>query len=256
MCTRCAFFGGLTALLTAPALAASRKGDPQALEIATPEMHRVSDTLWIGRLTPNVWIHTTTHVIDGAGYYPANGAIVIDGTESLLIDTGWNDADTTAILTEWQRRKNPPITKALVTHFHYDRLGGIPELTRRGIPAYGNPRTIGLAIDAGFKPPQPLHELEKHPRRLGNVEVFYPGAGHTRDNIVAWIPTDNVLFGGCLIKATTAPDLGNLADADVKAYPATIRTLMHKYSPTHTIPGHGTINGNSIAHTLKLTQRA
>src|SRR5271163_3596810 len=107
MCTRCVFLGGLTALMTTPALAALKNGEPQELEIAMPEMRRISTNLWLGQLTPNVWIHTTTHVLPGVGYYPANGAIVIDGKDSLLIDTGWNDADATGILAAWESLRKP-----------------------------------------------------------------------------------------------------------------------------------------------------
>ncbi len=88
MCTRCAVLGGLTAALTAPALATARAGDPAALEIAMPHMRRRSETLWLGRVSPNVWIHTTTHQLSGVGYYPANGAIVVAHDAALLIDTG------------------------------------------------------------------------------------------------------------------------------------------------------------------------
>ncbi len=249
MCTRCAFATGLAAAVSAPAVASARAGDPQQLEIAMPAMRRISDTLWLGRLTRNVYVHTTTHVLDGAGYYPANGAIVIDGNQSLLIDTGWNDADAEAIVAAWKRLPAPPIARALVTHFHGDRLGGIGALSRLGIPAFGNPLTIGLALDSGFLAPQPLHRVEKQRRHLGSIEVFYPGAGHTIDNVVAWIPSDGVLFGGCLVKATTADDLGNVADGDIAAYPETIRRVSAAYEPRHVIPGHGTVAGDSVSHT-------
>ncbi len=221
-----------------------------------PGMRRISDTLWLGQLTPTVWIHTTTHVLDGVGYYPANGAIVIDRNESLLIDTGWSDAYADDIVTEWDRLRKPPISRALVTHFHSDRVGGIGALRKRGIPSFGNPLTIGLALDAGLPAPRPLHEVEKRTQKLGTVEVFYPGAGHTLDNVVAWIPSDAVLFAGCLVKSTTAPDLGNVADADLGAYPATLRRVAHAYSPRCVVPGHGTIAGDSLAHTIALADAA
>jgi glyoxylase-like metal-dependent hydrolase (beta-lactamase superfamily II) len=256
VCNRCAFIGGLAAFAAVPALASAQTGDPQALEIAMPFMRRVSGTLWLGRVTPNVWIHTTTHVLDGVGYYPANGAIVVAGNEALLVDTGWNPSDARQILDAWNRMKMPPITAALVTHFHGDRLGGIDELSRRGIPAYGNPLTIGLALDNGLPPPRPLHDVEKSPRKLGPVEVRYPGAGHTLDNVVAWVPHDGVLVGGCLVKSTTAGDLGYLADADVPAWPATIRVVRGAYAPRYVIPGHGTIAGDSLTHTAALAAAA
>jgi len=212
-------------------------------------MTRVAPNVWLHRVSRHVWIHTTTHVLDGVGYYPANGAIVVDGRASLLIDTGWNDGDAVAILNAWERMSNPPITRALVTHFHSDRLGGIAALARRGIPAFANPLTIGLAIDRGFPAPHPLHGLDRRTVTVGRVAVSYPGAGHTIDNVVAWIPGDDVLFAGCLVKATTARDLGNVADGDLSAYPATIRRVTRAYAPRQVIPGHGTIAGNPLGHT-------
>src|SRR5580700_7008684 len=122
MCTRCVFLGGLTALMTVPAVAASTKGDPQLLEIAMPAQRRIAWNAWMGQISPNVWIHTTTHVVDGLGYYPANGAIVVHAGEALLIDSGWNDADALAILDGWHRLGKAPISRALVTHFHRDRV--------------------------------------------------------------------------------------------------------------------------------------
>jgi glyoxylase-like metal-dependent hydrolase (beta-lactamase superfamily II) len=246
----------LAAFAAFPARASARTGAPLGPETALPAMRRIGEAVWLDRLSENVWLHTTATPVDGAGIFPANGAIVVDGNEALLIDTGWSGVHTSALLEAWGRLPQPAVTKALVTHFHNDRLGGLDELAKRGIPAFGNPLTIGLAQDNGLTAPLPLHDLEKKPQRLGTVEVFYPGAGHTRDNVVAWIPSDGVLFGGCLVKSTSASDLGNLADADVAAWPATIRAVYGAYAPRHVIPGHGTIAGDSIGHTTALADAA
>jgi metallo-beta-lactamase class B len=254
MCTRCSFLGGLAAFAFAPAVASARTGDPQELELAVPRMERVSDTVWFAQLTPRVWIHTTTYLLGGKVYYPANGLIVADGNEAMLIDTGWTNEQTQTILRAWQGAGRPKIGKALVTHFHYDRLGGIPALTQHGIPAFGNPLTIGLAIDNGHAPPRPLHDVEKAPQRFGPVEVFYPGAGHTIDNIVAYVPGDDVLFGGCFIKSVTANDLGNMEDAFVQAWPASVQRVAQRYRARRVVPGHGTISGDSVGHTLTLAK--
>ena len=254
MCTRCSFIGGLAAFALAPAVASARTGDPQALELAVPRMQRINDTVWLAQLTSNVWIHTTTHLLDGKIYYPANGLIVVDGRDATLVDTAWSPDQMRALVSAWDALGKARISKAVVTHFHSDRLGGIPYLQQRGIPAYGNPTTIGLAVDRGFTPPKPVHELDRRPQNLGSLELFFPGAGHTIDNIVVWVPADGVLFGGCLVKATTASDLGNLADADVTAYAATMQRLISRYRPRHVIPGHGTISGDSLEHTLDLAR--
>jgi len=254
MCTRCAFLAGAVALASVPAVAIARTGDPKYLEIAMPGMQRIGDTVWFGRLTPNVWIFTTTKILDGdAGYYPANGAIVVQESEALIIDAGWLPNQAAIVLDTWKSTERPPITRALATHFHGDRTLGISLLKERGIPVFGNPLTIGLAVDNGLPSPEPLHDVEKHPVQMGSVEVFYPGAGHTIDNIVVSIPGDGVLFGGCLVKSVTSNGLGNVADSDIPAWPATIRTLVSRYgTPRHVIPGHGTIGGDPLGHTLAL----
>lgn len=254
MCTRCAFLAGIAATVAAPGVALARTGDPKYLEIAMPHMRRIDDTVWFGRLTPNVWVFTTTKILDGeSGYYPANGAIVVQGSESLIIDAGWLPKQAAIVLDTWKALRQPPVTKALATHFHGDRTLGIPMLNERGIPAFGNPLTIGLAMDNALPAPKPLHDVEKRAVKIGNVEVFYPGEGHTLDNIVAWIPSDDVLFGGCLVKSVTSNGLGNIADSNIPAWPQTMRTLSGRYrTPRNVIPGHGTIHGDSLAHTLAL----
>jgi glyoxylase-like metal-dependent hydrolase (beta-lactamase superfamily II) len=251
VCDRCAFVVGLAGFAALPSAAAARTGDPQALELAVPHMERISDTVRLARVTENVWIHTTTHVLDGVGYYPANGAIVRGPYGAFLIDTCWNPQQTHEVLEAWRRTSFADVTGALVTHFHGDRLGGLAALRERGIPAYAHPRTIALAGSHGVGL-RPLHGLHSGTRTLGSVEVFYPGEGHTADNVVAWIPADRVLFGGCLVKSITAPDLGYVADANIPVWPATIRRVARAYAPRHVVPGHGTIAGDPIAHTTSL----
>jgi metallo-beta-lactamase class B len=88
-------------------------------------------------------------------------------------------------------------------------------------------------------------------------EAFYPGAGHTRDNIVLWFATSRVLYGGCLIKDKSATNLGFTGDADLAAWPAAVRRVAERYpSPAVVIPGHGDpLRGDPYAHTLELLAR-
>src|SRR6185295_3616589 len=76
---------------------------------------------------------------------------------------------------------------------------------------------------------------------VGTAEVFYPGPAHTRDNIVVWLPDSRVLFGGCAVRAATS-GLGNVADADLTAYPASIRRVLERYPAAEVVvPGHGDV---------------
>lgn len=83
-------------------------------------------------------------------------------------------------------------------------------------------------------------------------EAFYPGPGHTSDNIV--LKFRRALFAGCLIKALDAPDLGFIGDADVASWPASVRRVAARYPKVTVIPGHGQIDleGASYQHTLDL----
>ena len=77
--------------------------------------------------------------------------------------------------------------------------------------------------------------------RVGTTEVqlFYPGPGHTEDNIVAYVPAAGVLFGGCLLKADGAGK-GNLADADPEAWPSTTAAVQRRFPEVEVVvPGHG-----------------
>ena len=55
---------------------------------------------------------------------------------------------------------------------------------------------------------------------FGPLKVFYPGPGHTSDNITVGIDGTDIAFGGCLIKDSKAKSLGNLGDADTEHYAA------------------------------------
>ena len=104
----------------------SSEGLPSLLELGAEPMQRIGQNVWVVRLAPGLWLHTTTAIIgEGEGvYFPANGLILDREHGSLLIDTGY--------LPEHALRY--PIRQAVAAHFHCDRTGGIPALEAAGIP--------------------------------------------------------------------------------------------------------------------------
>ncbi len=88
------------------------------------------------------------------------------------------------------------------------------------------------------------------------IQTFYPGEGHTKDNIVIWIPERKILYGGCLIKSTENSSLGNIADANLAEWPLSIKKLIELFPDAeYVIPGHfGWENNNGLVHTLKLLE--
>ena len=236
-------------------------GRPQLLELGTGPMERIAKTVWVARIAPGVWLHSTTGIIAGTTYYPANGLILERSEGSLLVDTGW-DSEQALVLLEWSKQHlGAPITQALATHFHYDRTGGIPGLQARGIVTYAHPLTCELArarntVAGAHKTPvpEPIAEFGAAPYSLNaDCELYFPGAGHTRDNIVVWLPRAGTLFGGCFLKSVTSPSLGNLEDAVIADWPASVRNVSARYpNPRIVVPGHGTMTGDSLGRTLAL----
>lgn len=257
-CDRASFIGGLLAAAVAPAAARADSEAPQYLELGVPAMRQIASSVWVAQLSPRVWLHTTTKVLDGSfGYYPANGIVVEGDGRALLIDTGWFPHQTQSLLRFWKSERRVPIGEAFVTHFHKDRTGGVDLLRERGIEAKSLAATVRLAREHGFPIPSALPGLELHAQQLPHAQAYYPGAGHTVDNTVVYVPDDRVLFGGCLVKSVTAHDLGNLADADVPLYASTIERVCAQYPHARAVvPGHGTIHGDSLAHTLAMAKAA
>ena len=56
------------------------------------------------------------------------------------------------------------------------------------------------------------------------IESRFLGEAHTKDNIVTWIPSEHILFGGCQVKSLGSAK-GNLADANVDAWSETTRRI-------------------------------
>ena len=70
---------------------------------------------------------------------------------------------------------------------------------------------------------------------FGPLKVFYPGPGHTSDNITVGIDGTDIAFGGCLIKDSKAKSLGNLGDADTEHYAASARAFGAAFPKASTI---------------------
>jgi metallo-beta-lactamase class B len=90
-----------------------------------------------------------------------------------------------------------------------------------------------------------------------SFEVYYPGEGHTADNIVVWFDNEKVLYGGCLIKGADAKNLGYLGDANVTEYETTLRRVQIKCpDPNYIIVSHHDWNNiNSLKRSIKLAKR-
>ena len=241
-------------LILVTSLSAAGFFPPTALELARPDMEAIAPDVWVAKLAPRTWVISFTHLIDPKTRYPANGLAVDTAEGAVLVDPGWEPAQTRAILAWAKKTLKHPVRMAIVTHSHEDRSAGVATLAKAGIPSLGLERTAEI-LKAKHRPPvRAIPGLATRPwRGPGGIEVRFPGPGHAPDNIVVWVPWAKVLYGGCFVKSVTANGLGNLEDADVKAWPASIRRVQAAYPDAKiVVPGHGTIDGDPLGHTLKL----
>lgn len=210
------------------------------------------------QIADGVWSHIATQSFDGA-VYPSNGLIVRDGDELLLIDTAWGAKNTAALLAEIEKQIGLPVTRAVSTHFHDDRVGGVDVLRAAGVATYASPLTRRLAEAEGNE--IPTHSLEGLSSsgdavRFGPVELFYPGAAHSTDNLVVYVPSANVLYGGCAVHELSSTSAGNVADADLAEWPTSVERIQKHYPEAEVvIPGHGLPGGlDLLQHTANVVK--
>lgn len=220
-----------------------------------PQTWQISPDVQVSTLRPGIWIHTSWHTYPDGSRVSSNGLVVQEEDRLLLIDTAWGEQSTEHLLQWISRELRHPVTRAIVTHAHEDRMGGASVLVRRGISFVAHPQTRTLARSRGWPEPDSVGDLSiGEATGLGSVEVFYPGAAHAPDNIVVWIPEGRVLFGGCAVKAADARTLGDTRDADLAAWREALLRVEQRYRLAATVvPGHGAVGGPELLrHTAEL----
>jgi glyoxylase-like metal-dependent hydrolase (beta-lactamase superfamily II) len=211
-----------------------------------------------------------------------------DGT-LVLVDTLYTASTARGLLKALHDHFGTRPMVVIVTHFHLDRIGGDGPFLDAGVPIWGSEQTVRLlaergetmrqttvdAVDPGdaglaslraemadeaLRPPDHVfraaHVGDGIHLTFGGetVEVFYPGAGHSPDNLVVDFPARRILFGGCLIKS--GDDVGNLADADLAAWPASVKALQ-RFAPAIVVPGHGDrLDPGLLDHTIQVVEAA
>jgi len=203
-----------------------------------------SETLVINQISEHVYQHISYLDFEDYGKVTCNGLIVTDKKEAVIFDTP-TDNDTSRELIDWiTKTLKCKITAVVPTHYHDDNLGGLDEFHKQDIPSYAYNRTIQIAKENNL--PVPQHGFEQSIElKVGSkkVNVGFFGEGHTRDNIVGYFPSEDIMFGGCLIKEVGAGK-GNLAEANADEWSETVRKVKETYPKVKKIiPGHGKSGG-------------
>ncbi|NIZ60797.1 subclass B1 metallo-beta-lactamase [Sedimentitalea sp. CY04] len=201
------------------------------------------------QLSESVWMHTSYKHYEKFGPVPANGLIVAEGTQSILIDSGWTDAQTDAIL-DWARDDlKQPVTRAYFTHAHLDKMGGVGAVKSRDIETYALELSNELALANGLQPAEnDIHlSVGQDVLSVGLVDLFFPGGAHSHDNLVAYVAKDSLLYGGCMVRSAASKRLGNTQDADVLHWDTAIGLVKQRFPQVDiVVPGHGAPAGPEL----------
>jgi metallo-beta-lactamase class B len=249
------------------AACASSTPTPSGLRI-----EKLSDDVELLRVTEHVWIHVSDDQSDRWGTIPANGLIVIDKGVGMLVDTGWKPSQARLIAEFAEKELSSPIRHVVLTHSHKDRMGGLPGIAKPDLVVHAHELTaravekLGLGVKIVPFSDEDTVEIGDH-----RLELFYPGPGHTKDNIVVWLPDEHILFAGCLVKSAKSAELGNREDAVIRSWPMSVLRTLERYGvpPVEegeghlehrhaelVIPGHGPPgNINLLHHTLGLLEQ-
>ncbi len=212
--------------------------------------------LKISPLTGNFFVYTTYNIYKG-NRIPANGMYLITDHGVILFDTPWDTTQFQPLLDSIKAKHNKNAMLCIATHFHEDRTGGLEYYKQQGIKTYTTRQTDELSSKRGMKKAEFLIAADTVFRVAQySFQTYFPGHGHAPDNIVIWFEKEKILYGGCLIKSVEDGNLGNLSDASVKDYAATIKNVQNKFKrPEYIITGHGDwTSRKSLTHTLKMAQ--
>ena len=244
------------------------------------EVIKIDEELSIKKIDTNIFLVSHS--------FPwQSNSLVIKFTKGkyLFIDTPITN-EATEKLVNWFAERDSVKMKitAINTHFHNDRLGGNGYLTKIGSVIYGSDLTVKLLKERGLgigmldsykdptmkkyydywqntklTPPNKIFSLKDGLVLTfdnDTLEVYYPGPGHTPDNVVVYYPEKKILFGGCIIKSMAANSKGFIGDADLGNWYSSVNNILIKYpDAVLVIPGHGPEGGKElISHTMEIVK--
>ncbi|MBD1384177.1 subclass B1 metallo-beta-lactamase [Mucilaginibacter rigui] len=214
----------------------------------------------ITHLTKNIYVCTSYgYPDDKSPAYPANSLFAVTDKGIILVNSPWGDEQTQQLIDSVKRRFNKKIIFCIATHFHDDCLGGFDVLKKQGAKTYSSMQTYALAKKENNELPQYTFARDTTFNIAGiTLKTFYPGEGHTHDNIVVWLPQHKILFGGCLVKSLEADNKGFTGDANLKQWPSSIKNVQGRFKDArYVIPGHLGWQGGlkQLNHTLRILNK-
>lgn len=211
----------------------------------------VADRIWVAR---HEWMDVNV--------------VAVEGERGLLVlDTFASEALGRAVIEDLRRVSAAPLRYAVNTHVHFDHTFGnaafaaqgaevvAHELTAAALPAHAAQVRAQAALDAAdddryasvaatgvAEPTRTFSSALVLDLGDRQVELVYPGRGHTDGDLVVRVPDADVLLAGDLVEESAARDgvPGFGEDCWPMDWPATLDLVLGLVGPdTVVVPGHG-----------------
>jgi len=208
----------------------------------------------IEKLKDNLYVYTTYNTFNGTKY-AANAVYLVTSKGVVVIDSPWGEEKFKNFTDEIYKRHGKKVIMNIATHSHDDRAGGLEYFKSLGAKTYSTKMTDSIL--AKDNKPRAQYTFDNNKSfKVGKDEfqVYYPGKGHTADNVVVWFPKDKVLVGGCIIKSGDSKDLGFLGEAYVNDWTQSVHNIQKKFpNVQYVVAGHDDWKDQTaIQHTLDL----
>lgn len=198
------------------------------------------EKLVIRKISDRFYTYTTVNTYQGI-LYGGNGAYIISDEGVFLIDSPWDTTQIKPLMDSIWVKHQKKVIGCLATHSHDDRAGGFPLMHKMNIKTYASAETNRICAEKGISESKYTFQKDTIFKLSQTIiHARFMGAGHTVDNLIVWIPSEKILYGGCLVKSGDATGMGYIGEADLEQWPKTIEKLLKKYKKAkYVIPGHG-----------------
>ncbi len=200
-------------------------------------------------IAPNIYAYTTQG--------DPNSAVIIGDDHVLVMEAQATPVMAQALIEKIRTVTDKPIKYLILSHYHAVRVLGASAF--EGAEIICSAKTLEMINERGeqdFKSetdrfPRLFRSVESIPHltyptitfetamtiNLGNriVELKHLGAGHTRGDIVAWVPDCKALFSGDLLEYGATPYCG---DAQLEEWPQTLQHIK-ALGAVSAVPGRG-----------------
>ena len=173
------------------------------------------------------------------GYY--NGLMVI-GRDGVLVTDPSNDGRAAVLKAEIEKLTNLPVTHIVLTHEHFDHVGGTGAFPGAMPVAQDNIRAV-LPLDSLDLAPDDIDVTfdERHVIDMGTtrVELRYFGAADGVAASVVYLPEDGVAFTADLYEEAQLTSASSLDDTNMLG----VRRILNEmggWPLTHAVTAHST----------------